>query len=408
MKVAIFVSSFPSISETFVLNHIVDLISRGHHVDIHAANRGSATDLPPDVKKLRLIERAFFSPSIPNNVCLRWLKLMVIAGRHYLHRPVMAFRLAHPRRRCAGTSNLLFRATTCLHRPEYDIIHAHFGPNGALAAELKSLGLLSGAVVTTFHGYDLTSYVATRNQAVYARLFRYGSSMLPVSDLWAARLIELGCAAKKVKVHRMGIDLKRFIHRKRQLPVGRGMVLLSVARLVEKKGLEYAIRAVGLLRENGLRVRYGIVGDGAMRKALQGLVDELDLGSVVSLSGALGSEEVAGHLDRADILLVPSVTARTGDKEGIPVVIMEALACGLPVIATNHSGIPEIVEHGRTGLLVPERDAEALASTIQHLASSPELYERISVAGRTRVETEYNNNVLGEQLMDLYSSIIVV
>lgn len=406
MNVAIFVSRFPSISETFVLNHIIDLISRGHIVDIYAADRGSTAGLPSDIKSLRLIDRTFYSPSTPHNVALRWLKVMVILLRHYLLRPRLAVRLCHPKRKCAGTSNLLFRATSVLHRPKYDIIHAHFGPNGAIAAELKSLGLLSGAVVTTFHGYDLTSYVASRNEAVYARLFRCGTRMLPVSDLWAARLIELGCAPEKATVHRMGIDLKKFTHRKRLLPTERELVLLSVARLVEKKGIEYAIRAVGMLRKKGVLVRYGIVGDGAMRKELQALVDELDLGASVSMIGALGSEEVAEQLNHADILLAPSVTALSGDKEGIPVVIMEALACGLPVIATEHSGIPEIVDDGRTGLLVPERNAEALANAVQHLARSRDLYESISMAGRTRVEEEYNNKLLGDKLLGIYESCI--
>ena len=405
MNVAIFVSSFPTVSETFVLNHIVDLISRGHHVDIYADRRPKAV-LSPDVKRLRLMDRTFYSPSNPKSMALRWLKIMLILGRHFLIRPLLALRLFHPRHRSAGTSNLLFRATTVLHRPKYDIIHAHFGPNGAIAAELKSLGLLSGPVVTTFHGYDLTSYVATRDDEVYARLFRFGTSMLPVSDLWAARLVALGCNPEKVTVHRMGIDLKRFTHRKRHLPVDQELVLLSVARLVEKKGLKYAIRAVGLLRKNGVQVRYAIVGDGVMRNELQGLVDELDLGASISLLGALSSDEVADQLDKAYILLAPSVTARSGDKEGIPVVIMEALACGLPVIATNHSGIPEIVEDGQTGLLVPERDAVSLANAVQHLVGSPELYNKISAAGRARVEVEYNNEVLGEELMDLYRSNI--
>lgn len=406
MNVAIFVSSFPSVSETFVLNHIVDLTSRGHNVVIYAADRGSTSALSPEARKLRLIDRTFYSPSIPKHVGFRWFKAMLITGRHFLLRPLLLFRICHPRGRSVGTSNLLFRATTVLNRPEYDIIHAHFGPNGAMAVELIELGLLHGPVVTTFHGYDLTSYVESRNETVYARLFRYGARMLPVSDLWASRLLELGCDPEKVIVHRMGIDLKRFTHRKRRLPADRELILLSVARLVEKKGLSYAIRAVGLLRENGIRFRYAIVGDGAMRAELECLVDELDLGTSVFLIGEMGSNDVTEQLDRADILLAPSVTARSGDKEGIPVVIMEALACGLPVVATNHSGIPEIVEDGRHGLLVPERDAVALASAIQQLAESPELYDRISTPGRARVETEYNNEVLGDQLMRIYESVI--
>src|SRR6185436_3798725 len=200
--------------------------------------------------------------------------------------------------------------------------------------------------------------------------------------------------------HHMGIDCGRFRFRARQKEPGQAPRLLSIARLVEKKGVEYAIRAAARLR--GVDFHYDIVGDGPLRPGLEQLVRELDVADRVNLLGWKQQTEVVQLLEQAHLLVAPSVTGRDGDQEGIPVAMMEAMAMGLPVLSTQHSGIPELVEDGRSGYLVPERDVDALAEGLKRLLTAPEQWAEMGEAGRRRVEADYDIHRLNDRLVGLF------
>src|SRR5262249_5020846 len=147
--------------------------------------------------------------------------------------------------------------------------------------------------------------------------------------------------------------------------------IVTIARLVHKKGIEHGIRAVARLVQAGLHVNYTIVGDGPLREPLQQLIQHLGLKAAVKLVGWRRRPQIADLLATAHILLARSITGDNGDQEGTPVVLMEALAAGLAVVSTQHSGIPEVVEDGVTGFVVPERDVAALAAKLQYLTEHP-------------------------------------
>jgi colanic acid/amylovoran biosynthesis glycosyltransferase len=160
----------------------------------------------------------------------------------------------------------------------------------------------------------------------------------------------LGAPRGRIVVHPTGIDVRHFAFRAPTPPAdGEPLRLVSVARLREKKGVSYAIEAVGRLRATGVPVCYEIAGDGPLRASLEQQVAAAGLGDTVRLRGALPQAEVRALMERSHLLLAPSVVASDGDEEGVPSVIKEALAVGLPVVATRHSGIPEIVIPGRRG-----------------------------------------------------------
>jgi colanic acid/amylovoran biosynthesis glycosyltransferase len=182
---------------------------------------------------------------------------------------------------------------------------------------------------------------------------------------------------------------------------------LTVGRLVEKKGLEYAVRAVALARRTCPNLRYEIIGDGPLRPALGELVDKLNLAPIVSLLGAADCDFVRRKMAATDLFMLPSVTANDGDQEGIPVSLMEAQACGLPVLSTRHSGIPELVADGESGFLVAERDVEALASRLTYLIEHPESWPRMGRAGRTIVESRFNIEALNRDLLQIYEHAIL-
>jgi colanic acid/amylovoran biosynthesis glycosyltransferase len=178
--------------------------------------------------------------------------------------------------------------------------------------------------------------------------------------------------------------------------------LIVVARLVEKKGIRYAIAAVARVLASGRDVQCDIVGDGPLYAELECYIRECALESHVRLLGWKSHAEVVKLLETAHVLLAPSVTAEDTDEEGIPNSMKEAMALGLPVIATRHGGIPELLEDGASGYLVPERDVDALADRIAAVADDPDVWFDMGTAGRRRVESEYDIDTLTHELVRMY------
>jgi colanic acid/amylovoran biosynthesis glycosyltransferase len=295
---------------------------------------------------------------------------------------------------------LVRRATAVLEQRPFDVIVCHFGPVGVDTQSLRDLGVTDAPMATFFHGYDVSRSIDEYGKSLYRRLFARCELLLPISEYWREKLVRLGAPGERMAVHRMGVDCSKIPFVPRVLLPDESPQLLSVARLTEKKGLEYALRAMSSIQAQFSDFHYHIVGDGELRPALERLIRELDLVQRVTLHGWKSQAQVAQIRDRSHILLQPSVTASDGDQEGIPVALMEALAAGMPVLSTFHTGIPELVEHGRSGYLVAERDSEALATRILELLRAPETWPSFAREGRKKVEAEFDISVLNDQLAE--------
>ncbi len=414
MRIAVIVTSFPSVSQTFVLGQITGLIDRGHEVDIYAAASepelgGAEHDV---VREYGLVERARYQPAraVGASRMRRAAAAAYVLARYWRRDPATAWRVSKSSPRHLGYDSrlvLLSAGAPFAGRGRYDALLCHFGPNGNRMARLRRAGLVQGKIATVFHGYDMSRYLITEGARAYDRLFAEGELFLPVSEFWRSRLIELGCPPEKIVVHHMGIELSRF-----PASSSRGerdddtVRLLTVARLVEKKGVEYAIHAVAALRDTTRRkLEYRVLGDGPLRGELERLVRELGVGDCVRLVGEADQDGVREAMLDSDVFVAPSVVAEDGDMEGVPVSIMEAMACGLPVVSTRHSGIPELVHHGESGFLVRERDPLALARALARLAGDASLRRRMGRAGRRAVERGYDLAVLNDRLVGLLASM---
>ncbi|MGH7579513.1 MAG: glycosyltransferase, partial [Gemmatimonadales bacterium] len=358
MRVAFLTALFPVHSEIPFLNQIVGLIERGHQVDVYADGPQPGAPFHPDVERLGLQARTRYPLRWPSARLERWRAAagVVLAHRGAERRTLL--RTLDPSLfwHRAWTLDQLRRTARFLPRRSYDVCYCAFGMDAPHALRLRRLGVLDGELVVAFRGADTTKYVARRGPRVYARTFRQARLLLPVCEFLARRLVELGAPPERVVVHRTGIDIRRWPWRERG-PAGDGRFrLVTVGRLVEKKGIEDALRAVRILVDRGADVEYRILGDGPRRDRLAALAAELGLGDRVVLHGRHEQERVRHGLDAADVLVAASVTAADGDEEGIPNVLKEAMASGMPVVATRHAGIPELVEDEVSGLLVPERD----------------------------------------------------
>jgi colanic acid/amylovoran biosynthesis glycosyltransferase len=175
---------------------------------------------------------------------------------------------------------------------------------------------------------------------------------------------------------------------------------------VEKKGIQYSVKAIARVVKKFPYIEYGIVGDGPLRGEIEDLINELELKRHVRMYGWMKQEEVIELLKQSHIFLAPSVTSKEGDQEGIPVALMEAMAQGLPVLSTDHSGIPELVQDGTSGFLVPERDVEALANKLEYLVEHPEIWPERGKAGRDYVKKHYDIHRLNDRLVEIFQSLL--
>ena len=407
MKIAVLAGGvFPSLSKTFIIDQITKLIDRGHKVDIYAAEPDSQNIVHPDVEKYQLKKHIYYH-KVPKKSLVRLRKLTGIWLANFAKNPAVMLRTLNVFKygKKALSLRLLYLAVPYLGKQPYDIIHCHFGYNGLKGQALRDLGVLRGKLIVTFHGVSMSKDLQEQGVQIYNRLFEKGDLFLPISEHWQHKLIKLGCDESKIIVHRMGIDCHNFAFMSRQ-PAADGVTrLVSISRLVEKKGLEYGIRAVAKLAKTKPNLEYNIVGDGLLKPKLQELIQELNVGNLVKLLGWKQKTEVIDILNNSHILLAPSITAKNGDREGIPVALMEAMAMGLPVISSLHSGIPELVTDGISGFLIPERDVEGIAAKLNFLIEHPEMWSQMGKAGRAIVEANYDINKLNHRLLEIYQEL---
>lgn len=409
LRVLFILGEFPGVSETFVLDQITGLIDRGGQVAVLARRPRAPAPEHGAVAEYDLRKRTHY---YPDTWSARWRARSELgswfgsAPRHALGALARSLRLD-----LYGLDSLalgpLQRAATARALGPVDVIIAHFGPNGLKALQLRELGITRAPIVTFFHGHDLSRWTQRHGPSGYLRLFAQGERMLSISEHGRTKLVELGCPPDKVAVHRVGVDISSLLRSPPESSDARPAVfrLLSVGRLVEKKGFEFALRAVRLALVQHPDLQYDLIGDGPLRAPLEALAARLGVADRVRFHGQLAREAVESIRRQAHLVLVPSVTATDGDEEGIPVVLMEAMIAGVPVIATRHGGIPELVIDGETGLLVPERDSQALAAALTRMISDQPLRASLVRGAREQVVAQHDLTHQNDELFRLISCV---
>jgi colanic acid/amylovoran biosynthesis glycosyltransferase len=296
-----------------------------------------------------------------------------------------------------------FLARLEAHSPA--LLHAHFGTSAVNALPLqRRLGL---PLLVTFHGYDATQRSELRNGPM---AWRYGrrrpllteraDTLLAVSDHIRERVIALGVPESRVQTHYIGVDLSKFTPAPLEQ---RQPIVLGVGRFVEKKGFEYLIDAMAAVQRTLPELELVLIGSGELEGALRARAAE-KLGSF-RIFGPCSPEEVAGWMRRARVLAAPSVIDRSGNTEGLPITILEALASGLPVVASRHAGIPEAVIDGESGFLVDERGAVGLTRHILDLARDDDGWTALSASCRLTAERSFDLATQTRQLESLYAQV---
>jgi len=299
------------------------------------------------------------------------------------------------------------RLERLLSENDAQLLHIYFGH---IAVHLEPLMRhWPQPSVVSFHGADVLVDLdkpryrsATREMLAAARLVLVRSQSL-------ARAVEaLGCPVAKIRVHRTGIPLGEIAFQARAWPHDGAWRLLQAGRLIEKKGFQTSLRAFVAFQALNPGAMFTIAGEGPQRGELQSLARELGVADRIRFVGFLSQVELREQFYRSHIFLHPSERGADGNQEGVPNAMLEAMASGLPVFATNHGGIPEAIEHGTSGVLVDERDHAALAEALLEWTSQPEDLARLAQAGAHAVAAQFEQRAQVRSLEDIYREAIAL
>jgi glycosyltransferase involved in cell wall biosynthesis len=285
------------------------------------------------------------------------------------------------------------------------LLHIYFGH---IAVHLLPLiRAWKNPSIVSFHGADV---MVDMNKPAYWKatlqmLDGVTLALVRSESLWRA-LVDLGCDAAKIEVQRTGIPLEEFPFRERAVPKNGEWRFVQAGRLIEKKGLPVTLRAFSTFSNQQPNATLTIAGEGPLLPELQNLARELKIAERVAFTGFVSQEQLREIYSRSHIFLHPSQTGRDGNQEGIPNSMLEAMATGLPVFATDHGGIPEAIENGVSGVLVPEHDHEALARALLNAAQDPGFLSRIGHGGADAVRKSFDLQGQAQRLEEIYLRMI--
>lgn len=260
-------------------------------------------------------------------------------------------------------------------------------------------------IIVSIRGRDGSSKFKSfqRNVKRYSSLIKHGAMYLPVCGFLAEEIKTLGFPAEKIHVLYGGIDLSLFPYTERTLPEKGEIRILSVGRLVEKKGFPTLIQAFKRIHAHFPNTKLHIIGAGKNEQKIESLISEYQLEDRIVLKGALNLHQISKELEKAHLFCLASQTSADGDIEGIPNALKEAMASGLPVISTRHAGIPELIEHNVTGYLAPESNDIELAKGIQFFLEHPHIWTEYTQRARNVIERNFDLTKQIQQQQQLYS-----
>lgn len=389
------VKRYPRFSETFIVNEILAHEAAGQPVEIFALRsveeshfqdilgqvRSPVTRLPDKLRSVETFWQLLLQAQL--TLPLAWTTLGTLKAEN-----------------ARDVSQAIMLAGACQERGIIHL-HAHFGTVSTTVARLAAQ--LAGITYSfTAHAKDIFfDYDVPQN--LECKL-RDASHVVTVSDFNLGFLRDqFGPSAERVIRIYNGLDLGRFEYRD---PDPDAISLLAVGRLVEKKGFHILVEAIRILADAGKRLRCDIIGTGPEAQNLQAQIDAGALSDCIQLVGPKPQSEVIAAMRRSAMLVCPCIVGQDGNRDGLPTVLLEAMALGLPCVGTDVTGIPELIVDNDTGLCVPEVDADALAGAIFRLVDDSFLRQRLARAGRARIEEDFDQTHNAAALRSIFPKAV--
>mgnify|MGYP001120802556 CR=1 FL=1 len=406
-KLYYILGGYPVVSQSFLYNQITQVIKQDiYEVLIIVLNKKEGT-VHPAYKSLN--EKVVFFPSGRERGVFSKLPLSMKSFAKLLFtNPAMLLKamnfFKYGRDAINGTYIIL---ADQFSRYKPDLLHCHFGTTARVIADLRDMKAVNCKLITSFHGKDITVYPKRYGNQYYTRLFSTSEMFTGNSRFIINKMIDTGCPPDKVVKIPMCLNTSQFQYRT-HMPENAALTILTVGRFVEKKGHQYALNAVALLKQAGVVFKYHLIGEGPLLNDMKLLAQKLGIEEDVVFHGAMMQDAVIDFYHHSDIFLLPSVTAADGDTEGQGLVLQEAQAIGLPIVATLHNGFPDSVIDGKTGFLVPEKDITGLYEKLLLLARDADLRQTMGRDGRAFVESHFDSGIIGKSLSAIYNSMLEV
>ncbi|MEY2471851.1 MAG: colanic acid/amylovoran biosynthesis glycosyltransferase [Actinomycetota bacterium] len=407
MRVCLMANQFPVVTQTWVVQHAAGLLARGHEVVVvpiqaRRAEGDLATPAFEDV-----IARTRQGPAAPRDSGLGRVAdsaRLLAAGTTLRRAAPMRFAFGRDGFAVQRFAHRLLCATRVARAAPFDVLHAHFGPTGVAAVALRDAGVFDAPVVCSFHGYD-ANVIAQQWPGCYDGMIGKAERVTAGTEVMRGVVEALGFPSADVAVWPQGVDTNAIAFRAEPRNATNDFHAVSVARLVDFKGIDVSIRAVAAARARVSGLRYTIIGEGERRDDLERLAKELAVDDIVTFAGAQSHDVVLATFADADVFLLTGRVDSEGQKEGQGVAPLEAGASGLPVIAARAGGLTEVVLDGETGILIDPEDYEAAAAAIVRLADDVALRAALGAQGRQHVERSFSHAHSLDVIEEIYRSV---
>lgn len=384
-KVAYICKRYPRFSETFIVNEILAHEAAGQKLEIFSLRSCDDSHFQENISRVKSPVTRILDRAKPSD---HFWTVLLRANAHY---PEGIARFLTEKNIAQSDAYQALQIAILCHDRGVTLLHAHFATVATTVARL--VGIITGLPYTlTAHAKDIyCDYAENRDIAIK---LRDAAQIITVSDFNTMHLADTyGLGPEKLSRLYNGLDLERF---EWSMPEPAAVTILAVGRLVEKKGFHFLVEAIGILAARGIKAECRIIGSGDQYRFLKNRIDDAGLEDRITLSGPMPQPAVIAEMRQAALMACPCIIGEDGNRDGLPTVLTEAMAIGLPCISTDVVGIPEIVRDGLTGLCIAEENPVKLADAIQTLLADPAERLRLSQNARRLIEAEFEITINAE------------
>ncbi len=411
LKILFLVPSFPSVSETFIVNQIIDLIDRGHEVTIFSTGKNDVS-LHPKIIEYELLEKTLFAvaPSKAIDRILLFFKILIKSNGQNRTKLLNSLSLIKHKMDAITLSSFYKVAWFAQTDDDYDIVHAHFGFMNDYFYEAQECGFFKKAkLVVTFHGYDMAFSEIQKNKVRYTRLFDNKTCLTTNNEYAKSQISNIKKGYENIKLIPVGLNTNYYKPRHPK-ENNKKIRILYCGRLIPFKGAILLVEIANLLVNNrGFNnIEFIILGDGDLeyRTKILNLISKYNLTLFFNFLGSKTQDQVIEEMERSDIFISPGITDQLNRAETQGLVIQEAQSMELPVIVSTAGGMKHGLINNHTGFVVEENNIEEFCDIISLLINDYDLRIKMGKAGREYVKNHFDSKILGKQLEELYFSIL--
>lgn len=413
LRIAFMLNHFPTLSETFIVNQIIYLLKQGHEVEIFSFQKGDLKTIHNCIRESNLMEKVnYFKGKNPNKwkMVLETVKFIPLVKKNQALKDYMRALNVFRFGRKAFNLTLINTILWFRKRKPFDVIHSHFGPNGEFIAELRSKGFLcEPKFVNTFHGFDFNPSLIEHWKTRYKILFEQ-ADLLTYNTPYSISILEkIFNDLSKFAELPVGLDTNLFSKTPRSANNSESKFqILFCGRFVEFKAPYLAVEIMNaIVNKNGVKNVYlTMVGAGPLEGPVRGLIENYNLHEYIELKGGLTQEAIVDEMRKADLFILPGIVEKDGRAETQGLVIQEAQSMELPVLVSDAGGMKYGLLDGITGFVLPQKDVNAFVEKIMFLMLNPSIRNKMGTKGREFVVENYDINILGKRLENLYYSML--